>query len=348
MVGSCLVSWLSIWEFFYLSTLFWATCLKAMTHQCSNQIHPAQGFLGAKLIPKLIPRQRGWHSIQTPPAAAPSAPWSPPQAIKRGLVGNGGKSARLAVLRGSNPNPYSLHGGGIPDPSGITALSRTEGCVQCGSGKGNEPMLPRVTDQGNASLELCHRKDLVSAGKTTKELAGYFRVPNLPLQTSLSSTQQPPLAMPEGAKDMLGAVQKISWELRLCCDLLLQWPPQNCVPAGLPCSSPAMKSLSLVLVLPPACTAVGPPHCTCAKNPLPGKLPALALSLQGGTSRWLLHILHSPSLAQAPKPTPAVRDPPTICRRSRRRAANLHFRPLEPQSWCWCAQRALSCQQLPG
>lgn len=103
-----LVSWLSIWEFFYLSTLFWATCLKAMTHQCSNQIHPAQGFLGAKLIPKLIPRQRGWHSIQTPPAAAPSAPWSPPQAIKRGLVGNGGKSAGLAVLRGSNPNPYSL------------------------------------------------------------------------------------------------------------------------------------------------------------------------------------------------------------------------------------------------
>lgn len=62
-------------------------------------------------------------------------------------------------------------------------------------GRGTSQHCPWVTDQGNASLELCHKKDLglVSGGKTTKEFAGYSGVPT---QTSLSSTQQPPLAMP--------------------------------------------------------------------------------------------------------------------------------------------------------
>lgn len=35
------------------------------THQCSKQIHPAQGFLRADLTLK----HRGWHSIQTPPVS---------------------------------------------------------------------------------------------------------------------------------------------------------------------------------------------------------------------------------------------------------------------------------------
>lgn len=94
-------------------------------------------------------------------------------------------------------------------------------------GTGMSQRCPRVTEQGNASLELCHGKDLglVSGGKTTRGFTGYpgvLAVLTLPSQTSPSSTQQPPLAMPEGAKDMLGPVQKITWELRLCWELLLQ------------------------------------------------------------------------------------------------------------------------------
>lgn len=94
-------------------------------------------------------------------------------------------------------------------------------------GTGMSQRCPRVTEQGNASLELRHGKDLglVSGGKTTRGFTGYpgvLAVLTLPSQTSPSSTQQPPLAMPEGAKDMLGPVQKITWELRLCWELLLQ------------------------------------------------------------------------------------------------------------------------------
>lgn len=224
VLGSDLASWLYLWEFFHPILLFWAICLKAWTHRCSNQIHPAQGFLRAELIPQLIPKLQGWHSIQTPPVAPPSAPWNPPHAMKRGLVGNSGKSAGLAVLRGSNPNPTQ------PPWTRNQGLIRNrrhsageEDVFSVVLGTGMSQRCPWVTDQGNASPELHHGKDLglVSGGKTTKGFAGYpgvLAVPTLPSQTSLSSTQQPPLAMPEGAKDMLGPL----WELRLCWELLLQ------------------------------------------------------------------------------------------------------------------------------
>lgn len=57
---------------------------------------------------------------------------------------------------------------------------------------------------------------LVSGGKTTKEFAGYSRVPTLPPQTSLSSLPWPCQRVPRAD------IQKIFWELRLCWDLLLQ------------------------------------------------------------------------------------------------------------------------------
>lgn len=216
-------------------------------------------------------------------------------------------------------------------------------------GRGTSHRCPRVTDQGNASLELCHRKDLslVSGGKTTKEFAGYSGVPTPLSQTSLSSTQQPPLAMPEGAKDMLEPY--ISWDI-LGAETVLgppaaEWPPQNCVPAGPPCSPPARKSLRLVLVLSPACTAAGPLHSHLYQKSPPWEAPSTG-SLPAG--RYLLVAAAHSSfslLAQASRPTPAVGDPPRVCTEepARGEQPTSISRPLEPQSRCWCAQRALSC-----
>lgn len=231
------------------------------------------------------------------------------------------------------------------DPSGISSTRQEKRTCSAWFWKGNEPTLPRVTDEGNASLELCHRNDLglVSAGKTTKELAGYSRVLTLPPQTSSSSTQQPPLAMPEGAKDMLGPVQKISWELRLC---------RAAIPEQCPCRvSMLSSSHEKSEAYPGALTCLN----STGASPLPSvpKIPFL-----GSSQHWLCPCRKVPPggcctffiLFCLPKPTPAVGDPPRVCRAEppRGEQPNSTSSPLEPRSCCWCARRAPSCRRLPG
>lgn len=122
--------------------LFWATCLKAKDTPVFQSDAPCPGVPQSQAHPKAHPKAPGLAQHPDPACStAVSAVESTP-CNKEGISGKQWQIHWLAVLRGSNPNPWSLveeEPGTDPESA---APSRRGGHSQCGSGKGNEPMLP--------------------------------------------------------------------------------------------------------------------------------------------------------------------------------------------------------------